>query len=261
LSGRWNICKPYPKQLQWHAAGATGRERIFLAGNQLGKTLASGFEAACHSTGRYPPWWSGRRFDGPTVGWVAGTTNEATRDTVQRILVGRNGDGTGAIPRDAILEMTPARGTPDLLDSIKVQHVSGAVSVIGVKSYQRQRESFQGETPSWIWLDEEPPIDIYTECLTRTNVGQGPIWLTATPLLGMSDTVGRFLLEPSADRHVTTMTIDDVGHFSAEERAKIIASIPRTSARRAPGASRQSRPDCLTCSCEWRAGGSRSSSI
>jgi hypothetical protein len=97
---------------------------MFCSGNQLGKTTSGGFEAACHSTGRYPPWWPGRRFDGPTVGWVAGTTNETTRDTVQRILVGRNGDGTGAIPKADILEMVPGRGTPDLLDSIKVQHVT-----------------------------------------------------------------------------------------------------------------------------------------
>ena len=32
--------------------------------------------------------------------------------------------------------------------------------------------------------------------------------------------------EPSPDRSVTTMTIDDVEHFTAEEKAKIIASYP-----------------------------------
>ena len=31
------------------------RERLFLAGNQLGKTLAGGAEWAMHLTGRYPP--------------------------------------------------------------------------------------------------------------------------------------------------------------------------------------------------------------
>jgi hypothetical protein len=41
----------YPKQLEFHAAGATHRERLLMAGNQLGKTLAGGFEAAIHATG------------------------------------------------------------------------------------------------------------------------------------------------------------------------------------------------------------------
>src|SRR5262249_49213826 len=64
----------------------------------------------------------------------------------------------------------------------------------------------------------------FTEGLTRTNVNQGPVWVTFTPLLGMSETVRRFLLEKSPDRDVTTMTLDDVEHFTAEEKAKIAAS-------------------------------------
>src|SRR5262245_39234449 len=185
---RLNYYRPYKKQLEFHQAGATYRERLLMAGNQLGKTLAGGFEAAMHATGRYAPWWSGRRFDRPTVGWVAGTTNETCRDTVQRILVGRPGQaGTGAIPKADILEMTSALGIPDLLDSIKGRHVSGGISVIGLKSYQRGRESFQGESLDWAWCDEEPELAIYLEILTRTNVNQGPVWITFTPLLGVSE--------------------------------------------------------------------------
>jgi phage terminase large subunit-like protein len=200
--------RPYPKQAAFHAAGARARERLLCAANQSGKTLAGARETAMHATGRYPDWWQGRRFDKPTVGWVAGTTNETTRDTVQRMLAGRPGQyGTGAIPKDAIVELVPARGIPDLLDSIKVQHESGGVSIIGVKSYQRGREAFQGETLDYVWCDEEPPIDIYLEILTRTNIGSNPVWITFTPILGMSQTVKRFLLEPSPDRGVTVMTI------------------------------------------------------
>src|SRR5262249_15068014 len=47
--------RPYLKQADFHAAGATHRERLLAAGNQLGKTLAGGFEAAMHATGQYPP--------------------------------------------------------------------------------------------------------------------------------------------------------------------------------------------------------------
>jgi len=104
--------RPYPKQAAFHAAGESHRERLLIAANQSGKSLAGGMECAMHATGRYPDWWEGKRFDRPTIGWGAGTTNETTRDTVQRILVGRPGQpGTGAIPRDAILELVPARRT------------------------------------------------------------------------------------------------------------------------------------------------------
>src|SRR5262245_63611612 len=69
---RLKYYKPYPKQRDFHAAGATARERLLMAGNQLGKTLAGGFEAAIHATGRYPDWWQGKRFDRPVNAWVAG---------------------------------------------------------------------------------------------------------------------------------------------------------------------------------------------
>src|SRR5262249_35047148 len=163
----------------------------------------------------------------PTVSWVAGTTGETVRDTVQRMLIGRPGqEGTGAIPKDAIAQLVPARGIPDLLDGIRVRHESGGLSTIGIKSYLRGRESFQGETLDFLWFDEEPPPDVYFEALTRTNVSQGPIWLTFTPLTGVSTVVKRYLMERSPDRHITTMTIDDVGHFSESERAQIIDSYP-----------------------------------
>ena len=97
--------------------------------------------------------------------------------------------GTGAIPKDAIVELVSARGIPDLLDTIKIKHVSGGQSVIGLKTYAAGREKFQGETLDFVWFDEEPPIDIYTEGLTRTNVGANPVWMTFTPLQGVS--IGR----------------------------------------------------------------------
>src|SRR5262249_54891505 len=224
---RLNYYRPYKKQLEFHEAGATHRERLLMAGNQLGKTLAGGFEAAMHATGRYPDDWKGKRFDRPTVGWACGVTGEVVRDTVQKVLVGRTGaEGSGAIPKDAIIELVTARGIPELLDAIRVRHVSGGTSLIGLKSYATGREKFQGETLDFVWFDEEPPIEIYTEGLTRTNVGASPVWLTFTPLLGVSSVVKRFLHEKSDDRFKVVMTIDDVEHYSDDEKKKIIASYP-----------------------------------
>ena len=69
-------------------------------------------------------------------------------------------------------------------------------------------------------------MNIYTEALTRTNVGASPVWLTFTPLQGVSTVVKRFLHEKSEDRHNVVMTIDDVEHYSNDEKKKIIASYP-----------------------------------
>ena len=77
-----------------------------------------------------------------------------------------------------------------------------------------------------MWFDEEPPADIYTEGVTRTNATGGITWMTFTPLLGMSAVVARFLMQQDRARHVTRMEISEVGHHTAEEAAAIIAAYP-----------------------------------
>lgn len=67
---------------------------------------------------------------------------------------------------------------------------------------------------------------IYFEGITRTNATGGSVAVTFTPLKGMSSVVSRYLLEPSEDRTVVTMTIDDAEHYTPQERAKIVASYP-----------------------------------
>ena len=217
--------KPYNKQSEFHAAGALYRQRLLMAANQVGKTLAAGFELAMHATGEYPSWWQGRRWNRAIVGWAAGVTGESTRDNPQRILLGRPGNwGTGAIPKTHLGTCSSSRGLADAVDTISVRHVSGDISTIQLKSYEKGREKWQGETLDFVWFDEEPPSDIYTEGLTRTNATGGMTLITFTPLLGMTEVVRRFLQEKMPGTHVTQMTIEDAEHYTAEQREAIRAS-------------------------------------
>lgn len=223
---------PYPKQAEFHALGATHRERLLMAGNQLGKTLAGGYEVAMHLTGRYPDDWVGLRYTAPVVWWVASETMEVSRDGAQRVLLGRGDSrGEGAIPGDCIKTISRYPNVVDAVSQVTVRHESGGVSLVIFKSYDQGRKKFQGDTINGIWFDEEPPEQIYTEGLTRTNAAFGPVMMTFTPLLGMSSVVLRFLQpdaedEGAKDRSVTSMTIDDVDHYTPAERAAIIASYP-----------------------------------
>ena len=230
---RLSTYRPYLKQRTFHDAGARFRERLLMAGNQLGKTWAGGFETAMHLTGRYPDDWRGKTFPGEIVGWAAGVTSEVTRDTVQRVLMGRaNAIGTGTIPKDAIVgEPTSKRGVADAIDTVVVRHggggdVQAGQSILTFKSYDQGREKFQGETLHVVWLDEEPDEDIYTEALTRTNTTGGVGYLTFTPLKGMSTVVKKFVTQRAPGTHVTTMTIDDAEHYTPEQRAAVVASYP-----------------------------------
>jgi phage terminase large subunit-like protein len=233
--------KPYPKQKEFLDLGASKRERLLIAGNQNGKTHVGAYEAACHLTGLYPDNWQGRRWDRPTKGWVAGETSLVVRDVQQKKLCGEPGVesafGTGMIPKELFVDKPSlARGVTDAYDTIQVRHVSGGVSVGRFKSFEQGRTKFQGESIDWGWADEEPPEDVYAELLTRTVATGGMVWVTFTPLKGRSAVVLRFLDEPSPDRSVTTMTIDDALHISAEDRAKIIAAfLPHEREARARG--------------------------
>ena len=217
---------PYPKQKDFHNAGKTYRERCFMAGNQLGKTLSAAAETAMHATGLYPDWWEGLRFTHATRGWAASKNADMAAAGAQRLLYGPiTAPGTGMIPKDRIIDKKMARGVPNAIESITVMHVSGDLSEIKFKGYADGRESWQAETLDYVWFDEEPPLDVYTEGLTRTNNTGGGVYLTFTPLLGMSEVVLRFRGE-HPDRKLINMQIDDVGHYTEEEKRKIIAGYP-----------------------------------
>lgn len=224
------IYKPYSKQKEFHAAGNGYRERLFMAGNQLGKTLAGAAEAAMHLTGKYPDWWEGKRYDKPIVAIAGSESYELSRDGVQRLLVGppmtEEEWGTGYIPKADIISSTRRSGVSGALDSITVRHVSGGSSTLLFKAYEQGRGKWQANTVDYIWFDEEPPEDVYFEGITRTNATQGLIAVTFTPLKGMSSVVARYILEHSPDRSVITMTIEDAEHYTPEERQKIIDSYP-----------------------------------
>jgi phage terminase large subunit-like protein len=191
----------YPKHLQFFEAGRDYRERLMLAANRVGKTEGvGGYELGLHLTGQYPAWWVGRVFSRPIKAWVAGDTNTTVRDIVQAKLMGPVGSfGTGLLPADSLERITRKQGLADALDTVGVRHASGGTSHFTFKSYDQKRESFQGTEQDVIWLDEEPPLDIYTECLLRTMTNNGMIMLTFTPLLGISDVVLQFLPDGRLD--------------------------------------------------------------
>jgi phage terminase large subunit-like protein len=184
----------YPKHLEFFDAGKTYRERCFMAGNRVGKTIAGGVEVTYHLTGAYPHWWDGYRLDRPARVLVAGDTTQTTKDILQAKLLGDFLDmGGGLIPRECIGPHTSKSGVAQGVESIKVKHVSGGWSTLKLRSYEQGRKIFQGTEEDLIWFDEEPPLDVYNESLVRTMTTGGRTILTFTPLMGMSDTVMTFL--------------------------------------------------------------------
>jgi phage terminase large subunit-like protein len=189
----------YVKHLEFFRAGAQHRERLFMAGNRVGKSDTGCFEDAVHATADYPPWWEGRRFACPVEAWIVGETNLTVRDILQRKLLGAWGAfGSGLIPRDAIVTWTAKRGVADSVDTVFVQSRAGGVSSLSFKSYAEGRQNFQGTAKHVIHCDEEPPLAVWVECLMRTMIVPGCdegglAMITMTPVEGWSEVIEAFL--------------------------------------------------------------------
>ena len=182
----------YQKHLDFIAATADCREVCFMAGNRTGKSETGAYAVTAWATGEYPHWWTGRRFNRAVSIIVAGETGRLVRDSLQMKLLGLPGQrGTGMIPRDAIVSVSAKSGVPDAIDTIQVRNKYGGVSIIHFQSFDQGREQFQATSRDVVWLDEEPPLAVYEECLVRTMTTKGVVILTFTPLKGMSDTVQR----------------------------------------------------------------------
>jgi phage terminase large subunit-like protein len=224
----------YVKHNQFFEAGPGHRERLMLAANRVGKTEGvGGYEMALHLTGLYPAWWKGRRFDRPIDAWAAGDTSLTVRDIIQFKLWGPFLEpGTGLIPLECIHDKSLKRGTADAIDVMYIKHVSGGISQLTLKSYDQRRESFQGTEKDVIWLDEEPALEIYTECLLRTMTNDGLLMMTFTPLMGMSETVMAFLPggqlteAQTGSKFVVMATWDDAPHLSDKVKEELWNSIP-----------------------------------
>jgi phage terminase large subunit-like protein len=222
----------YVKHMEFFRLGATHYERLFLAGNRVGKSYSGLYEDVLHLTGDYPDWWEGRRFENPIKMWIGTPTSEKTRDVVQRELIGHMTDyGTGFIPRDRIIPTssgyagTLKMGVSKALDTVLIKHKSGGMSELKFKSYKEGVLSFESDKVDVVHLDEEPPLEIWASCIARTMTQNGIVYLTETPLLGMTHLLTE-LMERNKNCAVIMATWDDAPHLTTEQKTRLWESIP-----------------------------------
>lgn len=189
----------YPKHYEFFKATTEHQEVAFIAGNRLGKTQGASYAITAHLTGIYPHWWPGRKFSRPNTWWAGGEDAKTVREAGQTALLGpANAIGTGMVPGDLIDKVVPKSGVPEAFDSLSVKHISGGASRLIFKSYDQGREAWQGGKVDGVWFDEEPPLAVYMEGLTRTMAtvpgdANGLCLCTFTPLKGLSAVVLMFL--------------------------------------------------------------------
>lgn len=237
------------KQKEFFDATSCYRQVQFRASNRSSKTVSGAYAVSCWTTGIYPDWWRGRKFDCPTTGIAAGQTGQTTRDTVQKELLGDLGKfGTGMIPKERILKVQPKGQPPGAMDYMLVANDWGEPSKILFKSYDQKLVAVSGLACHWAWEDEEPPYLFHNEVFARLTTTEqlGSVLInTVTPLNGLTPFLLNFEKQSdllgSAIRTVA-LNEEDQREFEKKPRVKCIVG---AGWQDAPWLSEQAKSDLL----------------
>lgn len=226
----------YDWQQELWRAGIANKQRLLMAGNQVGKTSASCIELCYHLTGRYPANWPGYRFDAPINAWALGVSAEQIKKVLQHKILGDIGDDGcfqgGLIPTSYINYSSIVRGQlKNSIKEIKIRHGKHKWSTLSFLSYEQGQHVLMGAVVDFALIDEEPRDPaIYPQVLTRTLNGDhgrgGHVLLSFTPENGMTELVYQFTNALQPSQYLVQVTWDDAPHLDDDKKEKMLAAYP-----------------------------------
>lgn len=168
----------HKKQVNFHKC--TKRNRWVFGGNRSGKTECGAVETVWLARGNHP-----YKENKPNVcGWVVSLSTKVQKEVAQqKILSYLDPSWIEDIVMNTGKKLSPEYG---VIDTIIVKNVFGGLSKISFKTCEEGRDKFQGASLDFVWFDEEPPKEIYFECVMRILDKRGEIFGTMTPLKGLT---------------------------------------------------------------------------
>ena len=174
----------YPRHIEHFAAGKDYKERLFMAGNRIGKTYAGGYEYSDVSArGGIRRGGTGWVTNEPGNFLVGSKTTRLIKRITQYTLFGRTlrdergkfmVSGTGMIPFQLDRHGGPSIFNPaaaGTLSEIQVHYKDSAFDRTRCSSSPattRAGRCFEGTAQDGIWFDEEADIELYSQALVRT---------------------------------------------------------------------------------------------
>lgn len=170
-----NIKKYSPHQKQYDFHCSRKKAKLYIGGNRSGKTTGGVCEAIWRATCTHP-YRPDLNALGPTRGrvvavdFIKGVDQILLPQYKQWIYPSalKGGSWETAYNSNAHL-LTFSNG-----------------STIEFMSYDQDLDKFAGTSRHWIHFDEEPPRNIWVECLARLIDTDGDYWITMTPVEGMT---------------------------------------------------------------------------
>lgn len=168
--------KPQPHQQNFH--GSESRGRLFIGGNRSGKTVGGAAEAVMWLTGKHIYW---QKFRTPVRGRAVGVDFDNGVDKIMLPEIAR------WMPPSELIEGSWEKSYSRGNRTLTLENGS----TLEFMSYDQDVDKFAGTSRHFVWFDEEPPEEIFNECLARLIDTGGNWWLTMTPLIDMSWTLDR----------------------------------------------------------------------
>lgn len=176
--------KPMPAQKLFHKSTKQGR--IYSGGNRGGKTVGGGAEAVMWLEGRHPV--HSKDFPPPVRGRIVAVDFDRGVELIVKPEIKRWID-----PKLLI----NGKWEDSYHNATRILTLTNG-STCEFMSYDQDVQKFVGTSRHFCWFDEEPPLDIFNECLARLIDTNGRWWLTLTPLIDFSWTADT-LYEPAKE--------------------------------------------------------------
>lgn len=197
--------EPHEKQRNFHESAA--RKKLFIGGNRSGKTVGGGVEMVNRLLGRDP--FKPVKHKPPIHARAVGVDFDHGIEKIVKPEIAR------WLPPSALQNGSWEDSFSKEFRTLTLENGS----TLEFMSYDQDLDKFAGTSRHAIWFDEEPPQEIYNECLMRLIDVSGDLWVTMTPVEGMTWVYDDLYIAAMTDEniHVTEVDIEENPHINPGE--------------------------------------------
>lgn len=164
--------QPMSTQKLFHKSTKQGR--IYSGGNRAGKTVGGAAEAVMWLEGRHPV--HSAKFPPPVRGRIVAVDFDRGVELIVKPEIKK------WISPNFLIN---GKWEDSYHNATRILTLNNG-STVEFMSFDQDVQKFVGTSRHFVWFDEEPPLNIFNECLARLIDTDGMWWLTLTPLQDFS---------------------------------------------------------------------------